>query len=137
MEKQKVLNSLNEFVNTRPGLDWRDYGDIAAYRADSRKITQQLNDARAMFRFCELFSVEFNPQVFQGAFGGRLSINDNDYQLEYCTGQYYPMEYRAAVCAVLAYAIKLYWRECGYDWQGIKKRAVGQFGKGASSRWFS
>lgn len=33
------------------------------------------------------------------------------WRLEYCTGQYFPTEYRKAVCAVLAAALWEYWRD--------------------------
>ena len=48
----------------------------------------------------------------ENLYGGRLTW-DGD-KLDYCTGQYYPVEYRKAICRALASAIWTYFREdCG------------------------
>ena len=41
--------------------------------------------------------------------GGRLRLLDNG-TLDYCTGQYWPTEYRAGACRVLASLLWDYWR---------------------------
>jgi hypothetical protein len=79
--------------------------------------------------------------------------------VDYCTGQYFPTEYRRAVCAVLASALWTYTREhCmpeptlhhnsetgetlhrykgmhAGDW--LRAHFRQQFGRGIASRWFS
>jgi len=136
MDKYQILNLLREFVSQRPGLDFANYGDVSDYRGDSRRITQQLNDARALIRFCELYSVDITERNFS-AFSGRLSLENG--KLYYCTGQYWPTEYRASVCAVLASAIWNYFRDdCHHETgDAIRKQATKEFGRGIASRWFN
>lgn len=83
--------------------------------------------------------------------------------IDYCTGQYFPTEYRRAVCAVLASALWYYTREhcmptvgtapCGSGkaeadkyFDGKKAVSAGdwlrahfrnEFGRGIAARWFS
>lgn len=133
--KMNTINLLYTFANKRPMLDFRDYGDVSAYRSESRRITQHRNDARVLLRHCELFNIE--PDF--SAFSGRLSLENG--KLEYCTGQYYPTEYRAAVAAVCAKAIWYTWREntlipnnVGFYLHNYAKR---EFGAGIAKRWFN
>ncbi|HEY4356011.1 MAG TPA: hypothetical protein VGN16_09710 [Acidobacteriaceae bacterium] len=75
-------------------------------------------------------------------------------RLDYCTGQYWPTEYRRAACAVLASAIWYWWREeCmpepttvddgnkRYDnlsaGDFLRRNARREFGRGIQSRWFN
>jgi hypothetical protein len=52
------------------------------------------------------------------AFSGRLSINvtnDGLVSIDYCTGQYFPTEYRKAVAAICASTLWTFYRnQCGY-----------------------
>jgi hypothetical protein len=145
MNTTEQLNSINmcrAFIAKRPGLDprdyirdWRDADGLATYRAESRSITQQLNDARALLRYCELYSVDLNTQLTNR---DRLHFDANG-ALEYHVGQYWPTEYRAAVARVASAAIWAYWRdECNID-TGDKLRATAraEFGRGIASRWFN
>jgi hypothetical protein len=97
----------------------------------------------------------------QGAYSGRLTIDPNTGSISYCTGQYWPTEYRRAVCAVLASAVWAWLRdECmpagsrqgatdgamlyrnpagrGFvsagDW--LRTKAAREFGRSIASRWF-
>jgi len=128
----KDLSTLRAFVRTRPGFDYCNYGDGPAYRADVRKAGQQLRDAEAMLRYCELFNIE--PDY--SAFSGRLTPNGSGF--DYCTGQYYPLEYRAAVCACIASGIWQWMRGNGHTTgDAIRKAARAEFGRGIASRWFN
>ena len=126
-----LISKLRQFIQTRPGFDYRNYGDLTSYRSDVRRATQQLNDARTMLRACELRNIE--PDLT--AFSGRLEFINGE--LEYTAGQYYCTEYRAAVCACCASALWAYWRESGYDADGIRKMARDEFGRGIANRWFN
>lgn len=103
-----------------------------AYRAEVRSIGQDLRDARELLRavtWRESIATEALKQAFN-AYSGRLSVTtwpaqygadacpgrpcsaDCDHRgapwtaaLDYCTGQYWPTEYRRAACAVLASAL--------------------------------
>lgn len=39
---------LDKFVSQRSGLDFRNYGDVTAYRAEQRSITRDLHHYRAL-----------------------------------------------------------------------------------------
>jgi hypothetical protein len=78
------------------------------------------------------------------AFSGRLQITpdkkEGEYRLEYCIGQYWPTEYRAAACAVLAQAIWVYYRKDLVDFRDVLSlRATFKriFGSGMQKRWFN
>ena len=108
-ERAAILSALRAWIEQRPGLDPRNY-DYSGYRSDSRLITQQKADALEL-----LLAVErrdsLDLETLRGAFrafSGRLTWDGS--KLDYCTGQYWPTEYRAAACAVLRSALWDYWR---------------------------
>src|SRR4051812_41010862 len=111
-----IVAMLYTWIRQRPGLDFGNYGDWSNYRSESRRITRQLRDARELLRAVELAGGMTAEQLMEGfrAFSGRLSIEkraDGKWALDYCTGQYWPTEYRAAACAVLAAALWNYRRD--------------------------
>jgi hypothetical protein len=120
--KTEILNALATFAAKRPQLeagnyisDWRDAEGRAAYRAEVRNITRDLHHARAIIRKVELSGITAAEIITASreAFSGRLTITATDdgiVKIDYCTGQYFPTEYRKAVCAVLARALWNYWR---------------------------
>lgn len=113
--KQTICNALRAWINQRPGLEFGNYGDVSAYRSESRRITRQLHDARELLRAVELSGVtaDMLRAAFR-AYSGRLTLVENadgSARLDYCTGQYWPTEYRAAACAVLASALWDYKRD--------------------------
>ena len=78
------------------------------------------------------------PDAFR-AFSGRLSWDGAS--LSYCTGQYYPTEYRLAAAAVLRAALWDYWRaNVGPDVEDkrarILKAARDNLSAGVFRRWF-
>lgn len=105
MDKSRIIASLRKHIAGRSGMDWRNYGDRASAMEDYRKILTHGKDARAMLRVVELSSMTAQ-ELFAGfrAYSGRLSY-DPAKGCDYCAGQYYATEYRAAACAVLANAI--------------------------------
>jgi len=106
-----VLHALVDFANTRPGLDFANYGDIRAYRADARSITRDLHAVRELASIARYECAD--DDIIEATRGGRVTLthrthdNGAGWQVEYCAGQYYPVEYRAAVARVLASAV---WR---------------------------
>ena len=74
------------------------------------------------------------------AYAGRLQLIERDkgVAVDYCTGQYFPTEYRNAACAVLATALWDYALAQGYKTGNeIRKWARDEFGRGIASRWFN
>lgn len=123
--KQAICEALRTWVSQRPGFDPNNY-DRAGYLSDSRMVQRQLHDARELLRAVELSGITADALIaaFPRAFSGRLLlkvVERKDYFadgrsefrafLEYCTGQYWCTEYRAAACAVLASALWDYTRE--------------------------
>jgi hypothetical protein len=138
-DKNEVLGLLNSFVHTKPGLESGNYADAKSYNREKASITQQLMDARKMINFCLLHSVRFTDWTFS-AYAGRLVYTPPTKHVrasvEYHAGQYYPTEFRAAVCAVLSSAIQDYHRECGYTIDEIREQARKELGYGIANRWF-
>lgn len=117
MTRDQILGALQAFAEQRPGLEFGNYGDVTAYRAEMRSITRDLHHARTLLsavRWRASIDVGQLREAFR-AYSGRLSIHekpDGGCDLSYTTGQYFPTEYRRAVCAVLASALWDYTRDC-------------------------
>ena len=134
VERESILSALSKFIESGPGLDSRDYGDYASYRSEQRSITRDLQDARYLLRQVEWHDFSVTSDILKNAFAafsGRLSWNGRE--LDYTTGQYYPVEYRKAACAVLARALMIQAPCFGDDCQQWKKK---NFPRGIASRWF-
>jgi len=131
--KQQLIETLDAFVNQRPGLDPRDYADGTMegwrnYRRESASITRDMHDyydVRNAIAWRDSITADDIIKASEHAFSGRLTITEekrptndqkrnpwryqqNDiktvFRLSYCAGQYMPTEYRKAACAVLASA---------------------------------
>lgn len=142
MNKQTILDALYTFANKRPQLEYGNYGDPVAYRAESRAITRDLHDARRLLRAVELRSSITAQEILDAsrrAFSGRLTITAeaDSVQIDYCIGQYFPTEYRRAVAAILSSALWDYWRSDATDAQRIRNTARREFGKGIAQRYFN
>lgn len=129
-----ATTALSQFISSRPGFDFHNYGDVTAYRADVREAGKQLADARALLRYVERSGVPVTDANFR-SFGGRLSFDGE--RLDYTTGQYYPLEYRRAAAAVLASAILHYWREQGLGVDAMRRNARLAFGRRIASKYFN
>ena len=119
--KQAIINALYTFAHKRPQLEFNNYGDRQNYMRESRAITKDLHHARNLLRALELSQSITGEDIIRAsehAFSGRLSINVTDdglVSIDYCTGQYFPTEYRKAVAAICASALWTFYRnECGY-----------------------
>jgi len=159
-DKPAIISALRAFIRQRPGLEFQNYcssyddkAGRSAYFKELRGITTTLHEAKAL-----LVAVE-SEQGITGqalayafsAYSGRLSWDGA--RLDYVTGQYWPTEYRSAVCAVLASALWNHKRDtlsidetevCPDHAPGVKN--VGEvirrsfrerFGRGIASRWFN
>ena len=140
-ERDQILNLLETFIRSRPGLEFANYGDVSAYRSESRAITKDRDQALTLLRYVQWTSIDADAlrAAFRSAYSGRLSLETDAkgrLRLHYTAGQYYPTEYRRAACAVLASAIWAYWREhCmpapvshSYDCDGGAPRAIPHYG---------
>jgi hypothetical protein len=136
------LSALTGFASQRPGLEYCNYGDPVAYRAESRAITRDLHHVYTLLRRVQLAPSITSAHLKEAfrAFSGRLSWDGQ--RLDYTTGQYWPTEYRRAVCAVLASALWAYWRDNapeGLDRPGdyLRAKARREFGRTIAGRWFN
>jgi hypothetical protein len=119
--KQSIIDALHTFANKRPQLEFNNYGDRQSYMRESRAITKDLHHARNLLRALELSQSITGEDIIRAsehAFSGRLTINvtnDGLVNIDYCTGQYFPTEYRKAVAAICASALWTFYRnKCGY-----------------------
>jgi hypothetical protein len=169
LTKRLILDALRRWVNQRPGLEFGNYGDWRAYRAELRSITKDRADALVLMRAVELrdsITAEALIAAFPRGYSGRLTLTEAHdkagnpvVKLDYCTGQYWPTEYRKAAAAVLASALWYYMRECmpskivdgerdyyphanggknkqrAGDW--LRTRFAREFGRGIQQRWFN
>lgn len=115
--KNAILAALSAFIRQRPGLEFANYGNVSAYRSELRGITKDRHHAEELLAAVSWRSISAEDLLAaaRSAFSGRLSLTVQDNGgviVDYCTGQYFPTEYRRAVCAVLAFALWGYWRGC-------------------------
>lgn len=159
--KQQIIDALHTFVSRRPGLEYGNYGDRASYQSEMRAITKDLHQARELLRYVELRDSITGADIIaasKSAYSGRLTIGE-DATIDYCIGQYWPTEYRKAVCAVLSSAIWAWKRdqcmpaptlhhntETGETLHRYKGLRAGdylranlkrEFGRGMAARWFN
>lgn len=139
--KSEICAKLRAFIAQRSGLDWRNYASdwrdnagMSALRSDRSRILQHGRDARALLVFVERSSipVEFLMRELET---GRLTFDSARGELDYCAGQYFPTEYRAAVCRTLASAIWRFYRDNVTT--DVRQFARDTFGRGIASRWFN
>jgi hypothetical protein len=132
LTKEHILTALRSFINQRPGLEFANYGEISAYRSELRQITKDRRDALELLNAVALrepITAADLLAAFPRAYSGRLSITeaaDGRAVLDYCTGQYWPTEYRKAVCAVLS--------QCLWGWvrEGCMPAPTYKLGDGVS-----
>jgi len=163
--KQQIITAIRAFVAQRSGIEFANYGDVTSYRAEQRSITKDLRHARTLIRAVEWrdgITADDILAAAKGAYRGRLTIvtrDDGAIAVDYCTGQYFPVVYRKAVCAVMASCLWDYMRdqcmpeptlhhnsetgETLHRYNGMRPgdylRASfkKEFGRGMASRWFN
>jgi len=104
-ESHPVLVALIDYAAQRPGLDIRNYGTWQSYRAEAAWITRQWHTICNLVRIASHYGVT-DEQIIEAshtAYSGRMAWDGREW--DYCTGQYWPTEYRQAVAAVLRHAL--------------------------------
>lgn len=119
--KTSICDALATFIRQRPGLEYGNYGDVTSYRAECRSIARDKRDAETLLaavRWRDSITGADLIEAARGAFSGRLTITAKHghaigwtVSINYCTGQYWPTEYRRAAAAVLASALWNWQRE--------------------------
>lgn len=148
--KENLLAALYSWIKKRPGLephnyirDWRDLDGIACYRSESRSITKDRHHAEALLdaiAWRDSITADDIIEAAKHSFSGRLSIKETEkgFSIDYCTGQYWPTEYRRAVCSVLSSAFWDYLRDdCNIQGgDNIRAAAMRELPRGVALRWF-
>lgn len=147
MDRQTILDAISRHISQRSGIDarnyrrdWNDKEGQAALMSDYRSVLRDGKDARVMLRAVQLSSMPAKVllDAFR-AFSGRLSYIDGK-GCEYCTGQYFPTEYRAAACVVLSTALhNWYATDCPKDARivpFVNAWAKRNLGRAIAKRWF-
>ncbi len=148
-KKQAIIGALYTFIGQRPGLEYGNYGEPVSYRAEARAIGKDLTQARQLLRYVELrasITAEDIIEASKRAYSGRLTIVERDdgaVSIDYCTGQYWPTEYRKAACAVLSQAIWAWHRDqcmpadTAKPGDYLRASFKREFGRGMAARWFN
>ena len=148
IEKAAAVDMLRRYIGQRSGIDrrnyQRDYRDAdgyRAFRADYREILRDGRDARRLLEFIAGRDGITAADIVSARNGnGRLEFERvaNGWRLDYCAGQYFATEYRAAACDLLAGIIWRYFRDGGNAPAPsyIRREAVEHFGRGIAGRWF-
>jgi len=142
-----MLTALRKFARSRPGLDARNYvtsyadrEGIRNYMSESRAITKLLDQSRILINAVEWREASITAEDIDAAsrmsYSGRLTYNNERKEWDYCTGSYYPVEYRKAVCALMSMCLIRYWMSEGFIVPQIHSKAVIEFGKSIANRWF-
>lgn len=140
---EQYTAALRAFILQRPGFEPANYaGAPAAYRADYARCLADRNDALALLahvsRASDTATMELS--IADALRSGRVEWDASTQSLDYCTGQYFPTEYRNAACQLLARALWAYWRgnapaDCSRDVMMRIARDV--VGKRLARRWFN
>ena len=122
-------------------MEFSNYGDVSSYRAELRSIGKDLQHARAMVNYVAWHDSITAEMIMSAADnGGRLTltVNGDKVTINYVTGQYWPTEYRRAVCALMSSVIWAWLREnCKYKTgDDIRKAARRELGQSIANRWF-
>ncbi len=141
--KSAITEALMRFARQRSGMDYRNYGDAASYRAEQRSITRDLRDARTLLAavsWRDSIDGDALMRATRDAYSGRLTIGMSPkgmLRVDYCAGQYFPTEYRRAVCAVLASAIWAHARDNMPALSRYRVTSWGEYVDGRPSHWRS
>lgn len=103
--KLNAIALLRDFANQRPGLEFINYGDVKIYRKESREITNDLHDFNELLSLAISRVDNLNDKLIYNLenSNGRLTLKND--KLEYCTGQYFPCEFRPAASRILSQLI--------------------------------
>ena len=140
-DKSTIIAALHKWIQQRPGLEFGNYGDVSSYRAELRSISKDLQHARAMVNYVAWHDSITAEMILSAADnGGRLSLttDGDNVRIDYVTGQYWPTEYRRAVCSLMSSVIWHWLREnCEYKTgDDIRKAARRELGASIARRWF-
>ena len=126
------IEALDALAYSRPMLDPANYGDAASYRADQRRNVRDAAD----YRLLRLYVDPTDAELIEAARGSRIAFGQDG--ADYCAGQYYPVEYRAACVRLL---VRVWWARTakaeGRTADSLRAYARVLFGRAFARRWFN
>lgn len=148
-----IIDALRAFVKQAPGINPADYAGFSkGYHRDRRMATNDRVDALRMLDFIEGrvrnhgdFPADILFRSARSAYSGRLNIErvtrngETGIQVYYTPGQMGALEFREAVAAVVANAIRTYWHEVEghrFDYRGAYTHARNLFGRRIARNFF-
>lgn len=142
--KDALLDALEKFIAQRPNLGpanyitWGDNGDgRRAYRADCRKVAKDLEHARTLIRHARTSQITADQILSEAT--RRLTIRETPkgFEVGYCPGQWFAMEYRAAAASLLSSAFWSYWWSPASTGETLRNTARAVFGRAIERRFFN
>jgi len=140
--KTELLDALRTFVAQRSGIDaknyvssWRDTEGRKALASDQYTIKRDGADARALIRQIELRDSITVDDMLAHFRSGRLQWNNAKKRFDYCTGQYFPTEYRSAVCRALISILIDYGRDKCSVTSNVPAFLCREIGRPLANRW--
>lgn len=129
------FDALLAFVWQRPGMEPGNYASFRDYRRESRQVSQDLRDVRALVGMARCLIPAY---ILTAPTTSRLSWNAARGRWEYTTGQYFATEYRRAAARILVNRIVADWmtRHPGVTWPQAREWARVAFGRRIAARYF-
>jgi len=106
-ESHPALVALIDYAAQRPGLEPCNYGNWQSYKTEANEISRQWRTIGQLLDAADHHQIT-DAQVIEASewcWSGRYTWDGNSW--DYCTGQYYCVEYRAAVIAILRAVLPL------------------------------
>jgi hypothetical protein len=112
-----------------------NYATFRDYRQESRQVTQDLRDVRALVRMARYCIPAY---ILTSPTSGRLTWDAARQEWDYTTGQYFATEYRRAAARMLVNHIRRDWmtRNPGVTWPQAREWARMAFGRRIATRYF-
>lgn len=114
-----AVRAVIAYAAQSPRLEFGNYGDARAYRSESARITRQLHSVESAARRAAFARVDDDDVIKASkyAYSGRMEVSrsaDGGFDVDYCTGQYWPTEYRRAAECVLIEAARIAYARAAY-----------------------
>lgn len=114
MNTQANLNTLRNFIESRPGFNPDNYmGAPAAYRRDAYTARKQKQHALELLDLAERIGVDFEDTTDASQMLGMHRVRLVNGQVNYVVGQYAPTERRAQAARFIAAHIRAHLHAMG------------------------
>jgi hypothetical protein len=111
-----ILDAFRAFITQRPGMEPGNYGDFRSYRRELAEVGRDMADALDLLAAVERSYITAEAMLESLRDHRRLSWDAERGELDYCTGQYFAVEYRPAAARALSSMLWTYYRdECHAD----------------------